>query len=686
MTTLKKLRSYKRNYYFLKKNNRGLRFYLGQRKFQFFRLITTTSALPSIFLGLIAIILAIYGNFISNTKPSENLKVLYFGLGILIILITVIYLSRVFFKKQTPKQYADFSIQGREHSKSIRYISYSIWKMLSYYEHQYKGLYKSIKELKVNKGVIPNNPDFVKKISSLRKDISKNSIILDQICDMMGILANSMNVPSFRISDFLFQFSPEIFNYEMKLCLKRLEEIGAYQNESSTSGDIEKRAIKIIKSLDSFYLRISYQRDLFTYTDLHSNIIDISMGMGLTSSLTAYALGLKKIGENKNNTYDKNSIMRRLIFLYHKRRMFPGFDIHCLLINLISKNISIPIDKKAETIDALKLLSNNYRKNQEDKNEDENELYGDIVSKIKGIVFDVNQHISKQRQEIIKNFQDFMISELKFVSNKRKEGKLRKLIFITQGYSSVVNSTLYNTFINYKIKENASETNQVKESHNLKVKEIIDQLNYNLDLEGEITEKKIEVYIYVLKPKDENESFTSTRYVRYQFKENPNLKNDIKTSINLNVKIGDEEWLKNRFYKKDECLCYLLSGAEFFQIEKKQTKNKTNYQLYRMINTEEVNNLTNIGFDETYMKQIVLAENYKKFSRPINEPMAKESLNRENLEYLQIYEWSPHRIIISDKKYQNTRIALEAIKKEKKESKEDFKIYKAINIANNGKN
>ena len=131
----------------------------------------------------------------------------------------------------------------------------------------------------------------------------------------------------------------DIFNHEMSLCLKRLDEIIAYQSMTNTSKDLEVRATQIIRSFDTFYRRIEYQKSLFKNKDLHSNIIDISMGMGLTSSLTAYSLGLQKIGV-KNNKDDKN-VLDRLKFLYHKRRMFPGFDIHCLLTNLISKDITI---------------------------------------------------------------------------------------------------------------------------------------------------------------------------------------------------------------------------------------------------------------------------------------------------------------------------------------------------------
>ena len=83
-------------------------------------------------------------------------------------------------------------------------------------------------------------------------------------------------------------------------------------------------------------------------------------------------------------------------------------------------------------------------------------------------------------------------------------------------------------------------------------------------------------------------------------------------SINLNIKVGDEDWVKNRFDKKDECKCYLLSGAEFFQVEKTTWNSKDIIQS-RMINTEGINDLAELGFNKTILTHLVLAENYKHF-------------------------------------------------------------------------
>ncbi|NQY00702.1 MAG: hypothetical protein HRT70_06170 [Flavobacteriaceae bacterium] len=655
----KKIRAYARNIGFLIKN-RGFLFYLDQRVFQFIRLITTTSALPSIFLGALAIMLSFYSIF---EDVFESYRYYYFFVSVFFIIVTTVIFSRAFFKRQTPKQYADFSIQGREHSKSIRYISYSIWKVLIYYQKQYRKLYDSLTTLS-DSGVVKNKLRRT-DIEILRQDISKYSILLSQICDMMGVLSKSMSIPSFRISDFLFQFSPDIFNHEMSLCLKRLDEIIAYQSMTNTSKDLEVRATQIIRSFDTFYRRIEYQKSLFKNKDLHSNIIDISMGMGLTSSLTAYSLGLQKIGV-KNNKDDKN-VLDRLKFLYHKRRMFPGFDIHCLLTNLISKDITIDKDYREKATVALRLLSNhseyfhmiNELGDIDCKNDlkDNTELFKHIVPYTNDLVLPINRYIHKQRREITKNFQDFILTELKKCEKERKQGKIKKLVFITRGYSSVVNNTLYNSFV---------KGDTSRKEHNSRIDEIKNELYYTYKRK----KKNIDLYIYVLKSQNHSDTknLTSTRYVRYQFKENPNMWKNMDKSINLNIKVGDEDWVKNRFDKKDECKCYLLSGAEFFQVEKTTWNSKDIIQS-RMINTEGINDLAELGFNKTILTHLVLAENYKHFPRPLTDQSIRKALNRENLEYLHIYKWNPLRIVISDKIYANDNLDKGEIEELNKENK-----------------
>jgi hypothetical protein len=560
----------------------------------------------------------------------------------------------VFFKKQTPRQYAEFSIEGREYSHSIKYISYCIWKLLKDHEEQFRNLNCALKMLE-DRGGVPKKGEITKSdIEALRKDFLSKHSVIEQICDMMEVLAVSMNIPSFRISDFLFQFSPDIYNLEMRLCLKRIDEILAYEEATSSPEGLIERAIKIRKSFSTFYERIQYQENLFMNEDLHSSIVDISMGMGLTSSLRAYALGLKKIGSGNND--DDKYVLDRLKFFYHKRRMFPGFDIHCLLINLIEKS------NRDESIkngikEALKMLAldsfdfiadktASLKTQNEEKALHYTKLFAKIVPMINMLVDEINRYIYDHREVIVQKFQEYIIDELKQCEIARKKGEVKKMVFITRGYSSVVNDVLYNTFV---------EKGVSNKEHDNRVKDIRKLLFYNYEGDPK-QERDLEIYIYVLKSNHEYEddSLTSTRYVRYQFKENPDMRKDVGKSLKVFIKVGDEDWLKNRFYKKDECNCYLLSGAEFFQVDDKKTADDKAYSLFRMINTEGVSRLAELGFDQTNLKHIILAENFKHFSRPIKEPLAKNALSRENLEYLHIYKWSPFRVIISDAIYRNS--------------------------------
>ncbi len=155
---------------------------------------------------------------------------------------------------------------------------------------------------------------------------------------------------------------------------------------------------------------------------------------------------------------------------------------------------------------------------------------------------------------------------------------------------------------------------------------------------------------------------TTSRYVRYKFKENPNIPD--KSGYRVNVKIGDEDWLKKRFDRKHECLSYILSGAEFFQHQmgkatddngeliKDEKNNSIEVPENRLINNERFFEFKKWRFKDT-PKHIILAERFKEFPRPLKSVSPKIAVNfkvafnRDHLEYTHLYEWDSKRIIIS---------------------------------------
>ena len=80
---------------------------------------------------------------------------------------------------------------------------------------------------------------------------------------------------------------------------------------------------------------------LLRRTELHNYLIDMADGHGLTTSLRAYARALQNVSTGRHtfpNFILKKRNIRKLRFLYHKRRMFPGFDLHILLMHMFPMN------------------------------------------------------------------------------------------------------------------------------------------------------------------------------------------------------------------------------------------------------------------------------------------------------------------------------------------------------------
>jgi len=374
----------------------------------------------------------------------------------------------------------------------------------------------------------------------------------------------------------------------------------------------EQQSVKISNFYSIVTKRLGYQKSIIKNTDLHDTIIDMSSSFGLTNALESYCLGLQMIARSEKTSdiamKDAMIIMDKLKFLYHKRRMFPGFDLHSILINYAYQN-------------KLKDLLNGLIKLATEKNKPLYLSYGEVTPNFTNLVNSVNNYIFQQRQEITEKVKNQLKDDLKNPINSNK----KKIVAITQGFSGVVNDTLYNIM------------RVVKE-----------------DKDFEELFKGKDIYYYVLLSPKEMDSLhlTTSRYVRYKFKENPNIPEFSKYRVN--VKIGDEDWLKKRFDRKDECLSYILSGAEFFQRQQERDENgkNTGNEEIRLINNEGFFNVKEWGFLEP-PQHIVLAEKFKEFPRPLakyKKEIAKNykiAFNRDHLEYTHLYDWNSKRTVIS---------------------------------------
>ena len=573
-------------------------FYLKNRTIQFARLITNTSVLPSIFIGIITIWVAI----ITSNKYDmlgEEMNLHSFNIITLIILVlSGILGGRYFFKKQTPEQYASFSVDGRNLTDAIRYTSYLIWKecafitVFSSFIEKYKKIAAGTGGVTSGvSGVIEKSDNIL--INLFQSTIEKRLARMEIIEHCINRLAANIGITKYRVSDFLFQFNTKIHVDEFRHVVDKMREISLALEDDSDVGKIRKlnRANYVVSYFQVMKKLKRFQNSLITYRSLHSTLISMSSNYGLSNSLLSYALGFESIIRKSNK--NKGKQLRAIKFLFHKRRMYPGFDLHLLLANLAK--IDIDDDKKTLEEKASSKLLRLYKISNKDITSKNNH---DILADLKGIVKSLNEHILVQRKNIKKKLLEYLTSKIEIDKDKR-------IVFITQGYSSVVNESLFDVIS-------------------------------NLAKDPEFAHIKLQIYILENSSNTDDKSVSKMRYVRYKFKMNPNVKKE--TSGRVSVKVGNEQWLKRRF---NNSKCFLLSGAEFFQVESGPNPKK------RHLNTETCEDFS--IWELKNIEHIILAEDFKKFDRHL-EGVYESGLNRDHIEFLNLYDWNSDRTIITGTK------------------------------------
>ena len=686
--------------YFFARKPKHLAWFIPQRVSQLTRLITNTSVMPSIILAYLGIVAsyfidAPYFSIIDATDkiPPKSLLESIIGEEISIYFLLIIALiitlgGRYFFVSQTPKSYARHSVEGVPFSRSVTYISYCIWKEMHFWKSLSfikKMLSKIVEidgsEFDGDKSVISKNKISVACIPMVRKITDKRGVKVERIRHMIIHVSNTMGVPPHRICDALFQFSPNIYTSEYRSASKKLTEIvNTLKIDGKGAERRKKYAQDVLKFFENKKKRATYQIQIIDNRDLHNVLIDISMGFGISNALSSYCMGLTKIANTKPR---KSTIYltKKLKFLYYKRNLYPGIDLHLIAARLaqISENQK-DLFESLEKLMKLKTHSNT----EELKN-----WFGIYGKKLGGLTAALDQETFKQRSIIDEKFIQFMFSEMTnfLIEKSSSEDRYPKVILLTQGYSSVVNRSLQRLAIEisnfYKFKNYGAFKKFVDDYHNdtskgqtenqeirftLLERENTDSKKLLLEFGQKVLSKmnKVEIHYYVLVSPDQidDEHLTVSRYTRFNFKETPNV-SSLSSGL-IKVKLGSIEWFVNRFWNEKNTI-YRVAGAEFIQVRDKDGNACPVEQEpaeYRMINNEGYYDLdsmaskilrskrkteenTELGKQNApKIKNVILAETFKHFDHPLSKPF-DQILNQDQFEYLQFHQWSEDAKIIT---------------------------------------
>lgn len=593
-----------------------------------------------LFFDIVLITASVLGAFVSyksNEDQSTSFWIFISAMVVLVIKLIVTILTHRVRRYQDPEKYGTFTIEGRSFSNAFKFIAYCIWLECNWLE-DYSKLFQKFKNLVGTDGD-PTKTDLSKSDLDMIMKFNRKATIrfyrIRRIHFMMVALGKGMKVPAHRLSDFLFQFSPDIFSRELHSTIEVMVELISILDVKEEEGEMvsirrKELATKISRFFESVQKRKDYQETLIKsnslrhcVTDLHDQLIYMSGGFGISNSFYSYCKGLQDISRawQKARTFEKEEYLKMLRFWFHKRSMFPGFDLHALLLNFSRHQNSIGHQiEHTKILNAAYLLST--KKNEELISEGHN-----IAGPLTDIAELVSAFLFTQRRTIRQNFLVSLRSLIKLSEHQEK----KKIIFITHGFSSVVNGTLYwfaNHFLNYVIDDESTKVKDEFQNHEI----IFNILPSPFQLESE--------------------HLTTLRYLRHKFKENPNI--PVESDHKITVRIGNMSSLIDSHDFKKNCIGIVLSGAEFVQ---KDSRKRAQKERIRFINTEGWGEGKKVKrLEKMNLHHWILVEEHKIFPNSFSpgpdmpEPIGNyfnAAFYQDQLEHSRLYDWKYKRELIT---------------------------------------
>lgn len=586
--------------------------------------------LLDILLVLIAIGIPIAAHvYFDKGEDSQDWIVVTAGILLNFLLISV---WRVFQRYKEVETYAKHCIEARSYSQAIQFIASRIWleiECLNIYSDFFATF--NISSNGYLKSITNNQKRIIKQLKSVENG---RNYRVRRIHHMMVALGADMRIPAYRLSDYLFQFSPDIFSEELRQTLKALNEIeGILEGNAITISDQRDRIKGLSDKVYSFYNRTSkrlgYMESLCKFHDLHDFLIEVSGDFGMTKSLYAYARGLQEIAgkwSDLTSQEKKDLEVKRAKFLYHKRRLCPGFDLHAVLLNF-SK---IPRTTKAtdNVEEALKKLANCRCSAKRSTSTNLYDVQEDVMPGLIKVANYLTDYVYIQRKKIKQQLFDHLYEQI------QAKPKVQQIVLVTQGFSSVVNDAM----ISLANDEFTIETVDGKEKSH-RIWEHFPDFSFH--------------YFVLFSPeKMDTANLSTTRYIRYKFKENPNI--PLKTGGRIKVRMGDHHWLQESFDlidSQDTTIAVALSGAEFIQRKECYDDDGSNSRMkLRLINTEGTYKLEENHLIGEHMPHLILAEPFKVFDWELSDPIVEQAFSRDLLEHAHLYSKSEFRILLDGEK------------------------------------
>ena len=418
-----------------------------------------------------------------STKTMTN--VLWTGYFALIILFfrALIWAIDNVLKNLPPKQYAEISLNNRNQSKIVTFVSYKMWETtFKFLKNTGKSFYDLSNFVLQDTDGSHINENIVKdenqKISDQIKLIQKNSRKYQRdfynnfykLIELQRLACVNLNIHEREFSHHILRFSPSIFNERLKTFALSLDTLvyatsrneGAYKEELLTLFDNHFFEMKRI--VDDINKRMENDLlQLICYNKIHKSLIGLSAVNSTSRSLNIFMRAISSTIERGNKRQKKKEDTSHVFHkqtvgeikaILHRSKAHYGIDILVTLENLYRKNVSALEKNSSKNKDIPAVLYQLKYKNGIDG-------VGDNGDKsVAAYIKDTNEekHIEKlveympqlmnMREILIKIHQDNskkINAKFNTEIKKLKKTEKRKILCVF-GYSRIVRNALKESF------------------------------------------------------------------------------------------------------------------------------------------------------------------------------------------------------------------------------------------------
>lgn len=360
-------------------------------------LMAAPGTISTIFFGYSSVAIPIYVRILASESSFAWQASLVVVLACLVAILSCVTGIILVLRTMDPERYATVMIHGRSADEILFSVAKSVRKICEDLTRETSDLRKFLGRLEeIRKHNDPDTQreeldtywpvaqspfDFAVIDSRLERLAKRQYKYLQRIEFMKKRAAAVLGIPTRRLCDHIFQFSPSLYRDRVDKAIQNVKEIRMLRRhfDHITSDRFFALAIQSSHILSAVKSRGGWQEQLINYRDLHALVERLASMHSTSGSLKVYSRALEAVAYSSKDRLKEssggkesvrvwNEIADRFLFLYRKQRAHPGYHLHSLLLSacscMLDHSDEMPVDsgRVREVVAFLGAVEENFGK------------------------------------------------------------------------------------------------------------------------------------------------------------------------------------------------------------------------------------------------------------------------------------------------------------------------------------